>query len=101
MEPDFDKIFDAIKKQYSKLKNTCDKESFILNLKSLARYNEEPDDYKEPEEINFPESIHIAYAVCRPECGVGEFIVDGSTQVCQRCRSLMFRTEIAEYKRKI
>ena len=101
MEPEFDKIFDDIKKQYLKLKNSNDKESFILKLKSFAKFNEEPNDYKEPEVINFPELIHLAYAVCHPECGVEEYIVDGSTQVCQRCGSLMYRTEVAKYKKEI
>ncbi len=100
MAHNFKEIFEDIEKQYSKLINSCDKDSFIENLKAIARWNEEPNDYEEPKEIKFPESIHIAYAVCHPECGVHELIVDGSTQKCQRCGGLMFRTEIIEYKKK-
>jgi hypothetical protein len=29
---------------------------------------------------------------------VREFIVDGSTQLCQTCGELMYRTEVAEYR---
>lgn len=100
MTHDFTQLFEDIEKQYSKLKNSCDKKSFVSSLKAIARWNEEPNDYKEPKEIQWPSSLQIAYAVCHPECGVEELIVDGSTQKCQRCGSLMFRTEVAEYKKK-
>lgn len=46
----------------------------------------------------FPKEINIALAVCTKNCGTVEFIVDGSTQVCQRCGSLMFRTEVKKYR---
>jgi hypothetical protein len=52
------------------------------------------------EEIEFPEEIHIAYAVCGNSCGVRGFIVDGQTQVCQSCGKLMFRTYVKTYLRK-
>lgn len=45
-------------------------------------------------EMQFPEEISIALAVCTRNCGTTEFIVDGSTQVCQHCGSLMFRTQV-------
>ena len=51
----------------------------------------------EKNSFNFPKTIHIAYAVCKKECGVREFIVDGSTQRCQKCGSLMFRTDVSKY----
>ena len=101
MANDLKKIFDEIEERYSTLNNSCDKESFIANLKTVALWHDEPMDYIEPKEINFPESLHIAYAVCHPECGVQEFIVDGSTQRCQHCGGLMFRTEVIEYKKQI
>lgn len=46
----------------------------------------------------FPKEINIALAVCTKNCGTVEFIVDGSTQVCQHCGSLMFRTENKKYR---
>ena len=55
-------------------------------------------DYPEVTQVEFPESIHVAFAVCTKKCGVREFIVDGSTQRCQCCGELMFRTESAQYK---
>ena len=51
----------------------------------------------ESENVKFPESIDIAYAVCSKECGNIEFIVDGSSQVCQYCGKLMFRTIVKKY----
>jgi hypothetical protein len=55
------------------------------------------DDYPEVADVAFPPSLHVAFAVCSRECGAREFIVDGQTQVCQRCGRLMFRTEVREY----
>ena len=45
----------------------------------------------------FPETVHVAYAVSHPNCGRRELIVDGSTQECQRCGSNMFRVSTQEY----
>ena len=55
------------------------------------------EEYPEVENVEFPNEIYIAYAVCGKECGVREFIVDGQTQVCQHCGNLMFRTEDKKY----
>ncbi len=49
---------------------------------------------------DFPKTLYVAYAVCHADCGVKELIVDGSTQECQRCGRLMFRSETQEYQRK-
>jgi hypothetical protein len=46
--------------------------------------------------VTFPVRLTIAFAICK--CGAKEFIVDGNTQECQTCGSLMFRTEAAEYE---
>ena len=100
MNIDFDKYFKEIKDRFSELKNSCDQESFILNLKSLARWHNEPMDYPDTTGVRFPDSIHIAHAVCHPECGVQEFIVEGSTQKCQRCGGLLFRNDAVEYQKK-
>jgi hypothetical protein len=54
-------------------------------------------EYPGVEAATFPPEIHIAYAVCGRECGNREFIVDGSTQVCQSCGKLMFRTVVQKY----
>ncbi len=59
---------------------------------SLSNYPEINDD-----EVEFPSTIGIAYAVCRKECGLQEFIVDGSTQICRHCGKMMFRTAVREY----
>jgi len=54
--------------------------------------------YPEVHDVKFPPVLHVAYAVCAKTCGTREFIVDGQTQVCQRCGGLMFRTEVREYR---
>lgn len=56
------------------------------------------DEYPEVEDIDFPETLDIAYAVCGRSCGNAEFIVDGQTQVCERCGKLMFRTVVKRFK---
>ena len=48
----------------------------------------------------FPEQIYIALAVCSKKCGNMQFIVDGQTQVCERCGKSMFRTSIKLYLKK-
>ena len=54
-------------------------------------------DYPEVDSIDFPMDMPIAYAVCVRECGNAEFIVDGSTQICEYCGGTMFRTEVRTY----
>ena len=86
------------KSLFSEIKSESVRNSFIKHLESISKFYDEAMDYPEIDKVNFPEAIHIAYAVCHPECGTREFIVDGSTQECQKCGSTMFRTEVAEYK---
>ena len=56
-------------------------------------------DYQEIDEdaVMFPEAIGVAYAVCSKACGNAEFIVDGSSQICDRCGKIMFRTAVKVY----
>lgn len=53
--------------------------------------------YPKVRKIDFPKSLPIAYAVCADRCGNRQFIVDGSTQVCEYCGRLMFRTLTQTY----
>lgn len=76
----------------------CRRESFLAHLRSLGHWESDGGTYPDPGEVAFPEKIHISFAVCKQECGVREFIVDGSTQECQSCGDLMFRTDVAEYQ---
>ena len=68
----------------------------MKEIKDGYPLNEYPDVVEE--EIEFPEEIYIAYAVCGNSCGVRSFIVDGQTQVCQNCGKLMYRTYIKKYR---
>lgn len=64
----------------------------------MAKFEAYPlDEYIKVSEVEFPQEIHVAYAVCSTACGAREFIVDGQTQVCQHCGRLMFRTEVKKY----
>lgn len=56
--------------------------------------------YPKVRKVRFPESLPIAYAVCSRECGNRQFIVDGSTQVCEYCGGLMFRISTRTYLKK-
>lgn len=51
----------------------------------------------EEDQIIFPKEITVAYAVCSKECGNTEFIVDGSSQVCQYCGKSLFRVAVRKY----
>lgn len=99
MNREIDEILAAIRNRYSELPiEGPTRASFVSHLHSLSRWHQEPKDYVEPETVDYPERIPIAFAVCHPECGRAEFIVDGSTQECQACGSLMFRVESSWYK---
>ena len=74
-----------------------DRQSLLAHLESLARWDREPGDYPVPGLATFPSTLAIAYAVCHADCGGREFIVDGSTQECQHCGRLLFRTETRDY----
>jgi hypothetical protein len=94
-----DSIFGELAEFYSGLTPGSDEEkSFLAHLNALAKPAEYPKDYPENLTRPFPEEIEIAFAGCR--CCHAEFIVDGSTQECQHCGSLMFRYETAPYHRK-
>jgi hypothetical protein len=95
---DIEAVLEAIRKRHHELENAPQyRESFVAHLKSLSRAHTEEIDYPDPGKVTFPARVHVAFAVCQPTCGIQEFIVDGSTQECQKCGALMFRTEVAEY----
>jgi len=92
-------LLEAIRQRFVNLgPQKCRRESFLAHLRSLGRWEADGGNYPDPGEVTFPEKIHISFAVCNQDCGVREFIVDGSTQECQRCGDLMFRTDVAEYQ---
>jgi hypothetical protein len=90
-------LFEKIKERIDDLGDTPSrKERLIAHLRSLSRWENEPIDY--PDVVcEFPQSIDISFAVCHPECGVKQLIVDGSTQECQNCGGLMFRVQTKKY----
>jgi len=100
---ELDDLIVRIKKRYDEVgldKNPSKRERFVMHLQSLGHWEKDPMDYPEEATATFPESVHVAYAVCHPNCGRQEFIIEGSTQECQRCGGLMFRTTTQEYGRK-
>jgi len=97
-ETELEMLISQIRNRHAEVRsNSSQYNSFIAHLRALASWEREPMDYPEVNAY-FPESICLAYAVCHPDCGVMQVIVDGSTQECQRCGRLMFRTAIKEYK---
>jgi len=57
-------------------------------------------DYPEVDgdDVQFPEYVPVAYAVSVKECGCAEFIVEGSTQICEYCGTLMYRVATRWYR---
>jgi hypothetical protein len=93
-------MLSQIRARYAKMrKGSPQEDSFLLHLNSLGQWEQDQMDYLDAA-ADFPKTVHIAYAVCHPDCGTKELIVDGSTQECQRCGRLMFRTAVHEYERK-
>jgi hypothetical protein len=99
LDRDFDKLISLLRARYDRLgPSSSEREAFLAHVQSLARWHEEPSDYPRAQAPRFLESLHVAYAVCHPECGAREFIVDGSTQECSHCGGSMFRSDTAEYR---
>ena len=95
---DFEELLTKIRQRHEQLRNGSSQQlSFLAHVRSLGSWEQgmvsDPDAAAE-----FPDEIYVAYACCQPDCGVKQFIVDGSTQECQHCGGLMFRTEIRKYK---
>jgi hypothetical protein len=96
---DWEPLFSAIKKRYDEVAaNPRRQKRFLDHVKHLGTWENELMDYPDVEAAAFPDSLWIAFAVCHPDCGVREFIVEGSTQACQRCGRNMFRTNNKEYR---
>ena len=98
MKKDIEDLITGIRHRYEELTEK-EKRAYEKHLASLARFHNEPMDYPDITEIEFPKDIHVAYAVCHPDCGAKEFILDGSTQRCHYCGGEMFRTETRRYKK--
>ena len=99
-DADLEALISQIRTRYAQIsKDSPRLESFLLHLRSLGQWGQDPMDYPTVT-VAFPEAVHVAYAVCHPDCGTRELIIDGSTQECQRCGRLMFRTQVQEYERK-
>ena len=95
---DIDALFEEIRLRLAEQPaGSCSEADLLAHLHSLARWHREPNDYPDPGQVAFPSTIVVAYAVCHPECGVHEFIVEGSTQECQGCGGLLFRTDDRNY----
>jgi hypothetical protein len=95
MASDIEPLLNSIRQRWTDLAGApVYRESMRLHLQSLG--TDATDCVSETENVNFPDRLSIAFAICK--CGIREFIVDGSTQECQTCGSLMFRTEVADYE---
>ncbi len=100
MTTEFDLLISELRRKYVELDgDDCEQDRFVAHLRSLTRFRGEPMDYPEDEAPAFPARVTVAYAVCHPECGMREFIVDGSTQECMNCGGVMYRTETAVYRK--
>ena len=99
MTDELSELFEAVRRRYEDIgPNQRRRQSFLAHIRSLATWEADENDYPNPGSVSFPAEVEVAYAVCHPECGRKDFIVDGSTQECQHCGSLMFRTETATYR---
>lgn len=71
------------------MEENMNKDKFKLEGYPINEYIEIDD-----KSVDFPNEIYISFAVCSKECGNMQFIVDGSTQVCEYCGKSMFRTVV-------
>lgn len=99
-DAEFDGLFRAIKARYAELTSESRRASFLSHVRSLGTWESNSiDAYPTDAAAEFPDSIDIAFAVCHRDCGARELIVEGSTQECQRCGRLMFRTDVVTYRK--
>lgn len=79
----------------------CQRRVFLNRVRSLGRFDAEPQDYVEPAEPFLPKELEIAYAVCHPECGNEAFIVvEGGPNCCDRCGETMYPVTFGSYRLK-
>ena len=98
MAEQLNELLQSVQARYAELPAGSEaRRDFLAHLRSLARWHAEPTDYPEAGTAEFPAHVRVALAICHPECGAREFIVDGSTQ-CQSCGGLLFRAETREYQ---
>ena len=102
-EPNWGDLFDNILKRYLELGPNSERRlSFIRHVENLSQWESDISDIEEEFIVPlliFPPEIYVSLASCHPNCGTQEFIVDGSTQECQRCGRLMFRFESRKYQK--
>lgn len=100
-DSDIDKLLLDVERRYLEVVENFAvvyQDSFLAHVRSLARWYKPRKEEPPLISAQFPKKILIAYAVCDVGCGQKEFIVDGGTQECQYCGSLMYRMETAEYE---
>ena len=100
-DTDWNELLVRLKRRYADLSESKSRrESFLAHVQNLAHWEIPPGIHVDPT-MNFPGNLDIALAVCHPDCGTEEFIVEGSTQECQRCGRLLFRVHTCNYTRTI
>ena len=100
-EPDWDRLFARIESRYGELRGKSEARliSFVAHVENLGDWEKDIGAWViPPQPIAFPETPAIAFATCQADCRTGQFIVDGSTQECQRCGRLLFRHEARAFK---
>lgn len=92
----------AVRQRYAELTDAqCGRRIFLNRLRSLGRFDAEPNDYETPAAAELPKELEIAFAVCHPECGNQAFVVvDGGPQSCDRCGSTLYPVAFAAYRKK-
>ncbi|ATQ70978.1 hypothetical protein Ms3S1_p20840 (plasmid) [Methylosinus sp. 3S-1] len=96
---DWDAVFTGIRRRFDEVKtNPRRGKSFLDHVYNLQNWEADGLTYPSVTPV-FPDRIFVAYAVCQPDCGEEQLIVEGGTQECQRCGRLMFRVETMCYQK--
>ena len=99
-EPNWETLFASIRKRYLDLQggDASRLQSFLSHVENLGVWEADGSfDTIIEARATFPETLFVAFATCHVDCGAAEFIVEGSTQECQRCGRLPFRHTSKEY----
>ena len=99
-EPNWETLFASIRKRYVDLQRGSSSrlQRFLRHVENLGVWEADGSlDTMAEAQATFPQTLFVAFASCHADCGAAEFIVEGSTQECQRCGRLLFRHSSKEY----
>lgn len=94
-----DRLLKKIRQKASEISKDQDSyNKFLLFIRSLSFWYDEPMDYKDIVNPSFPCRLTVSYAICHPECGRQDLVTNMGTIRCQNCGGTFFKIRSKSYK---